>query len=180
MKQQPQGATAAKTEENPLCKECNRYHYGQCLWGTYKYFKCGGDGHKAKECPKLREPVTGRTFVMHAKEAEPDTTLITGRISIAGVATYALLDSGATHSFIFETFVKRLEILPEDKGIVFRVTGPSGEQMLSTKMAKDMELRQQEQVVQADLIVLQCMSSILFWEWIGYHGMELRSASDGG
>ncbi|XP_042404867.1 uncharacterized protein LOC121995105 [Zingiber officinale] len=105
-KQQPQGAATSKTEEKPLCKECNRQHYGQCLWGAYKCFKCGGDGHKAKECPKLQELVNGRAFVMHAKEAESDTTLVTGRISIAGVTTYALLDSGAIHSFISEAFVK--------------------------------------------------------------------------
>ncbi|KAG6523882.1 hypothetical protein ZIOFF_013769 [Zingiber officinale] len=86
-----------------------------------------GDGHKDKEYPKLQESVIGRAFVMHAKEAEPDTTLVTSRISIVGVATYALLNSGATHSFISKVFVKRLGILPEDKGIGFKATGPSGE-----------------------------------------------------
>ncbi|XP_042387397.1 uncharacterized protein LOC121979473 [Zingiber officinale] len=141
-------------DEKPVCMECNRQHHGKCLWGTYKCFKCGGDGHKAKECPKLREPVIGRAFMMHAKEEKPDTTLITGRIFIAGVATYALLDSGDTHSFISETFVKRLGILPKDIELGFGVTMPSGEQMLSTKMVKNMELRLQKNIVRADLIVL--------------------------
>ncbi|XP_042411638.1 uncharacterized protein LOC122001116 [Zingiber officinale] len=134
-------AAAPKTEEKPLCRKYNRQHHGKCMWGTYKCFNCGEEGHKAMDCPKKKQPMIGRAFVMHAKEAEPDTTLITGRIFIAGIGTYALLDSGATHSFISETFLKRLGILPEDVDVGFRVIVPSGEQMLSTKMVKDIELR---------------------------------------
>ncbi|XP_073019374.1 uncharacterized protein [Primulina eburnea] len=86
-------------------------------------------GHKAGDCPKLKQPTTGGAYVMHAEQAEPDTTLITGRILFAGVATYALLDSGSTHFFIYESFVKQLGILPVDVQSGFRVTVPSGEQM---------------------------------------------------
>ncbi|KAG6481591.1 hypothetical protein ZIOFF_058195 [Zingiber officinale] len=97
------------------------------------------------------------------------------RISIAGVATYAFLDSGATHSFISEVVIERLGILPEDKGIGFRVTGPSGEQMLSTRIAKDMELILQEHVVQADLIVLPMpkFDIILGMDWLSQNGASI-------
>ncbi|KAG6477946.1 hypothetical protein ZIOFF_061378 [Zingiber officinale] len=141
-----QNAAAPKIEGKPLCKECNRQHYGKCMWGTYKCFICGEDGHKAKDYPKKQQPMTGRAYVMHAKEAEPDTTLITGRIFIVGVATYALLDSGATHSFVSETFLKRLKILPEVMSLGFSVTIPSGDQMISTKIVKNLELRLQKNV----------------------------------
>ncbi|XP_073019493.1 uncharacterized protein [Primulina eburnea] len=83
--------------------------------------------HKSADCPKKDAPTTGRAYVMNAEEAEEeaDTTLITGRIIIQGVATYALLDSGATHYFISETFIKRLNIIPEDMGLGFKVSIPS-------------------------------------------------------
>lgn len=43
-----------------------------------------------------------------------DDMVVAGRIFMPCVATYALLDSRATHSFISETFVKKLRILPEN------------------------------------------------------------------
>ncbi|XP_073153255.1 uncharacterized protein [Henckelia pumila] len=66
------------------------------------------------ECPEMRRPVPGRVFVMQAEEADPDTTLITGRIIVSGVATKALLDSGASHSFISEEFVLNWGIQREE------------------------------------------------------------------
>ncbi|XP_042437613.1 uncharacterized protein LOC122023536 [Zingiber officinale] len=83
-----QKAAAPNAEGKPLCKECNRQHYGKCMWGTYKCFVCGEDGHKAKDCPKKQQPVTGRAYVMHAKEAEPDTTLITGENGIDDIGDF--------------------------------------------------------------------------------------------
>ncbi|XP_075515789.1 uncharacterized protein LOC142550600 [Primulina tabacum] len=77
-----------------------------------------------------------------------------GRIYIAGVATYALRDSGATHSFIFDSFVKKIGIIPKVMDLGFRVSILSGDQMFTLQIVKRLELRLQKNMVQADLIVL--------------------------
>ncbi|XP_073273275.1 uncharacterized protein [Primulina huaijiensis] len=126
------------------------------------------EGHKAADCPKSKGPITGRAFVMHAEEAEaaPDSTLITG------VATHALLDSGATHSFISESFVKRIGITPVAMDLGFRVSIPSGDQMFTSRILRGLELRLQQKAVQADLIVLPLpeFDIILGMDWLSSHG----------
>ncbi|XP_075481149.1 uncharacterized protein LOC142521860 [Primulina tabacum] len=150
-----------KTDERPLCKECNRYHYGKCMWGTYKCFRCGGMWHKSTDCPKHKQPATGRAYVMHAEKAESKITLIT--------------DSGATHCFIYVSFVKRLRNLPEDLESRFKVTVPSGKHMVSTSMVKDVELKFQRNFVRADLIVLPMpeFDIILGMEWLTLNGAAI-------
>ncbi|XP_073019315.1 uncharacterized protein [Primulina eburnea] len=126
------------------------------------------EGHKAANCLKSKGSTTGRAYVMHTKvaEAAPDSTLI------AGVATHALIDSGATHSFISESFVKRLGIIPVDMDLDFRVSIPSGDQMFTFQIVKRLELRLQKKAVQADLIVLplQEFDIILDMDWLSSHG----------
>ncbi|XP_073290439.1 uncharacterized protein [Primulina huaijiensis] len=112
-------------------------------------------------------------YASEKAKAEPDTTLITGRIFILGVATYALLDSGATHSFIFETFVKLLKIIPEDLDL--RVSIPSGDQMAASSIVYNLELRLQNDVVRADLIVLPIpeFDIILGMDWLFSKGASI-------
>ncbi|XP_073313518.1 uncharacterized protein [Primulina huaijiensis] len=98
-------------------------------------------------------------------------------IFISDVATYALLDSRATHSFISESFVKRLGVLSEIMESRFRVTVPSGEQMLSTSMVKDVELRLQKDIVRADLIVLSMPEKLMRRDCQGFLASFI-SASD--
>ncbi|XP_073027501.1 uncharacterized protein [Primulina eburnea] len=76
----PPAPGAPRQEGGPPCQQCNKYHYGKCMWGTYKCFVCKQEGHKAADCPQNKGPTTGRAYVMHAEEAEeePDSTLITG------------------------------------------------------------------------------------------------------
>ncbi|XP_073138668.1 uncharacterized protein [Henckelia pumila] len=158
--QRPQGHHQAqrpalpKTEDKPICQTCHRPHFGKCLKEAGVCFKCKKPGHVAKDYPKLRRPVQGRVFMMQAEKADPDTTLITGRIVVAGVATRALLDSGATHSFISEAFTRKRSIECEELFGGFIVTIPSGEELSTRNMVKNLELLLQGQSVSADLIVL--------------------------
>ncbi|XP_075486235.1 uncharacterized protein LOC142525831 [Primulina tabacum] len=88
-------------------------------------------------------------------------------LASACVVTYAL--PGATHSFIFETFVKRLKFIPEDLDLGFKFSIPSGDQMVSTSIVRNLELRLQKDVVRADLIVLPILEFdiILGMDWLG-------------
>ncbi|XP_075475582.1 uncharacterized protein LOC142506476 [Primulina tabacum] len=141
------------------------------MWESFKCFICKEEGHKAIDCPKKKGSTVGRAYVMNAEEteAEPDTNLITG------IATYALLDSGVTHSFISETFVKRLKIIPNDLYLGFRVFIPSCDQMVTKSIMRNLELRLLKNAIQADLIVLPMpeFNIILGMDWISVNGASI-------
>ncbi|XP_073152911.1 uncharacterized protein [Henckelia pumila] len=157
--QRPQGQQAprpapSKAGEKPVCPKCHCAHLGQCLAGAGVCYRCKKPGHVVFDCPLRAMPTQGRVFVMKAEEADPDTMLVTGRILVAGVATRGLLDSGATHSFISEAFTRKQSIDCEDLIGGFTVTIPSGEELSTRRMVRNLELLLQGQSVVADLIVL--------------------------
>ncbi|XP_073119703.1 uncharacterized protein [Henckelia pumila] len=115
--------------------------------------QCKKPGHMVLDCPLWMMPAQGRVYVMQAEEADPDTTLITGRILVAGIATRALLESGATHSFISEAFTRKRGIECEELVGGFTVTIPSGEELSTRNIVKNLELLLQGQSASADLIV---------------------------
>ncbi|XP_075524484.1 uncharacterized protein LOC142556871 [Primulina tabacum] len=136
------------------------------------------EGHKAADYPRNKGPITGRDYVRHAEEAEadPDSTLITG------VATHALLDSGAMHSFIYESLFNRLGIIPVAMDSGFRLL-IIGDQMFTSQIVNRLELRLQKYTVHADLIELPLpeFDIILRMDWLSSHGVvidfRLRSVS---
>ncbi|XP_073118512.1 uncharacterized protein [Henckelia pumila] len=148
--ERPQGHQAQrpaplKTGEKPLCPDFKRDHHGKCLAGAGVCFWCKKPGHIASDCPQHRTPTQGKVFVMQAKEADPDNTLIIGIILAAGMATRALLYSGATHSFILEAFDLKRGIEYEELFGGFTVTIPSGEELSTRNIVKNLELLLQGQ-----------------------------------
>ncbi|XP_075515842.1 uncharacterized protein LOC142550647 [Primulina tabacum] len=93
-------------------------------------------------------------------------------ISISGVATHTLLDSGATHSFISGKFVQQLGIISVAMDSGFRVSIPSRDQMFTSQIASRLELRLQHYVVQANLIMLPLpeFDIILGMDWLYLNG----------
>ncbi|XP_073119723.1 uncharacterized protein [Henckelia pumila] len=171
--QRPQGHQAQrpaspKTGEKPFCPDCKHAHNGQCLAGAGVCYRCKKPGHVVSNCLLRKMLTQGRVYVIQAEEADPDTTLITGRILVAGVATRALLDSWVTHSFISEAFTRKRGIECEELFRGFTVTIPSGEELSTRNIVKNIELLLQGQPVSADLIVLPMpeFDLILGMDWM--------------
>ncbi|KAB5516268.1 hypothetical protein DKX38_026916 [Salix brachista] len=67
----------------------------------------------ASNCPQVQKRgpgrVPARVYTMTQEEADrKDSTVICGNVSLLGLVTYVLIDSGATHSFISKTLVESL------------------------------------------------------------------------
>ncbi|XP_073137939.1 uncharacterized protein [Henckelia pumila] len=165
-----------KTGEKPFCPKCKRAHYEKCLAGAGVCYRCKKPGHVVSDCPWRETSTQGRVFVMQAEEADPDTTLVIGRILVAGVATRALLDSGATHSFILEAFTRNRSIEYEDLTGGFTVTIPSGEELSTRRMVRNLELLLQGQPEVADLIVLPMpeFDLILGMDWMSKNAVVIN------
>ena len=64
---------------------------------------------------------------MTREEAEADPNVISGDLLISGFVALVLFDSGATHSFISENFMRKLGREPEKAEMGYSVILPSGE-----------------------------------------------------
>ncbi|XP_073119841.1 uncharacterized protein [Henckelia pumila] len=150
----------------------------ECMAGSGVCYKCKLSGHVAMNCPNARN-IPGRVYVMQAEEADPNTSLITvvcalgyflsaRKILVRGNATYALLDSEATHSFISQEFVRRVGIIPEDAVTGYDVTFPSGEILTTSSVLNGVELELQGNMIRADLVVLPMsgFDLILGMDWL--------------
>ncbi|XP_073030755.1 uncharacterized protein [Primulina eburnea] len=125
--------------------------------GITEMLKCGASDHVLKDCPQWRQPTQRRVFTMQTEEANSDMTLLTGlsgNIFIKRVATKALIVSGATYSFISETFANQLDFKSIGLDVSYSVTVPSREELSTTSVVRDIDLQLQGHLVYADLIVL--------------------------
>ncbi|KAG6492134.1 hypothetical protein ZIOFF_047084 [Zingiber officinale] len=148
-KTQAAEGTGFRVENKVRCSKCEKIHAGQCLTGTDACFMCKKSGHFARECPLLREPTKGRVFAMTQEQVDLDTAIITGMIYVANIPAHALIDSGATHSFISETYLTKLGIIPERMVAGYSVLLPSGEELHSNRMVKNCQMMMQNHMVGA-------------------------------
>ncbi|XP_073121883.1 uncharacterized protein [Henckelia pumila] len=125
--------------------------------GSDKCYHCKEPGHISRNWPKKKQ-TTGHIFVMQAEEADPDTSLIT--------------DSGATHSFISQSFIDRVGIIPEVSRTGYDITVPSSEVLFTTSMLSGLELELQRHIVRADLVVFPMpgFDLILGMDWLTVNG----------
>ena len=163
--------TAAPAPEKPKCPTCQKNHLGKCFMGTNLCFKCGKPGHYVKDCPTLQgeqKKVPGRVFAMTREEAETNPAVVSGNILIQGKLAHVLIDSGATHSFISQNFVRKLGIPSERLKDEYNVLVPSGDVLNSDQMIRACQIQIDGAVLYADLIVLEMkdFQVILGMDWL--------------
>ena len=116
-----------------------------------------------------------RVFTVTQQEAYASPDVITGMISVYDHDAYALVDPGATHSFISVPFTERhqIESQPIDGRMVVSV--PTGVTMISETIVPGSRLVIQNKDFPADLIVLGIhdFDIVLGMDWLSKHKATL-------
>ena len=116
-----------------------------------------------------------QVFSVTQQEADASPDVITGLISVYDHDAYALVDPGATHSFISVPFTERhqIESQPIDGRMVVSV--PNGDTMISERIVPGSRLVIQNKDFPVDLIVLSIhdFDIILGMDWLSKHRSTL-------
>ena len=116
-----------------------------------------------------------QVFSVTQQEADASPDVITGMISVYDHDAYALVDPGATHSFISVPFTKRhqIEFQPIDGRMVVSI--PNGDTMISERIVLGRKLVIQNKDFPTDLIVLGIhdFDIVLGMDWLSKHRATL-------
>ncbi|GAU42762.1 hypothetical protein TSUD_239250 [Trifolium subterraneum] len=98
-------------KEKEVCYNCGKegHKSRECKATTPTCYNCGEEGHKSPECKKPKK-VTGKVFALNGEGADQVDNLIRGTCFIHDTPLIAIIDTGATHSFISMDCMKRLNI----------------------------------------------------------------------
>ncbi|GAU51873.1 hypothetical protein TSUD_416580 [Trifolium subterraneum] len=98
-------------KDRDVCYSCGKegHKSKECKATTPTGFNCGEEGHKSPECKKPKK-VTGKVFALNGEGADQVDNLIRGTCFIHDTPLIAIIDTGATHSFISMDCMKRLNI----------------------------------------------------------------------
>ncbi|GAU44151.1 hypothetical protein TSUD_399730, partial [Trifolium subterraneum] len=115
-------------KDKDVCYSCGKegHKSKECKATTPTCFNCGEEGHKSPECKKPKK-VTGKVFALNGEGADQVDNLIRGTCFIHDTPLIAIIDTGATHSFISMDCMKRLNIpVYEMSGCMNNQTPASG------------------------------------------------------
>ena len=163
------------------CSKCGKQHGGfVCYKEIGACFNCGERGHFVRDCPQTKnsqaqkpdggkpKPRTqGRVFAMTNKYAQASPEVVIGIIQFHSQPIRVLIDPRATHSFISTSLLDLLGLSTSLLQFDMLVSTPIRKSFLATTVVKDDNIVIGGRELHVDLILLNYMILISYWEWIG-------------
>ena len=147
-------------------------------------FNCGELGHFVQDCPqtkdsqaqkpddgKLRPRTQGRVFAMTNKDAQASPEVVTGITQFHSQPIRALIDPGATHSFISASLADLLGLPTSLLQFYMLVSMLIGKSLLATRVIKNDNIVFRSRELHVDFILLQLhdFDIILGMDWLATH-----------
>ncbi|XP_015078461.1 uncharacterized protein LOC107022337 [Solanum pennellii] len=152
------GKGGSSPSEKPTCTKCGKKHVGECLVGTDNYFGCGKSGHKVRDCPMDKAqgkknnqsqasgpssdaPKKNCLYSLCSRGDQEDSpNVVTGILQIFSIIVYALLDPGATLSFVTPLVAMKFDVLPDILIEPFSVITPVGDSVVAKRVFRSFPL----------------------------------------
>ena len=152
----------------PLCRMCNRRHFGRCQHGSLRCYNCNEVGHLSRDCVKPKNQVQGRVYTMDARRTKADNSLIAGTCLVNERPCFVLFDCGATHSFVSTRCVKRLGLRAIPLSPPMVVTTAMDESVETPLICENCIISVDGRVFQIDLICLPLkkVDVVLGMDWL--------------
>jgi len=107
-------------------------------------------------------------FATTRQEAERTDDAVAGTLLVLQHYAFVLFDSGSTHSFVSDAFVRQACVELEPLGFELCVATPSGVSMLASSRVKHGQIQISDEILEATLIVLSMsgFDVILGMDWL--------------
>ncbi|GAU34562.1 hypothetical protein TSUD_29080 [Trifolium subterraneum] len=125
-------------KDKDVCYNCGKegHRSKECKATTPTCFNCGEEGHKSPECKKPKK-VTGKVFALNGEGADQVDNLIRGTCFIHDTPLIAIIDTGATHSFISMDCMKRLNIPVYEMSGCMNIETPASGSVISRLVCRN-------------------------------------------
>ncbi|KAK2436721.1 hypothetical protein QL285_021693 [Trifolium repens] len=173
------------------CYSCGQEgHYAnECKVTGSVCFNCQKPGHFARDCkaPKAepsanenqgtRPAARGRVYCMGTEVSGEASNAIHENCQIAGNTLTALIDTGATHSFLSMDCANRMKLIVSPLPFDLNVSTPAKDLVVNTACLHCLVMIQnREFLINLICLPLQSLEIILGMDWLSYHYVILDCA----
>ncbi|KAH0637947.1 hypothetical protein KY290_036496 [Solanum tuberosum] len=153
------------TKTYPTCPKCNKNHPGECLAAA----PTGRPTQQGNSSGTGGGQHQNRLYAPQARQDQEDfPDVVTGTLRVFDLDVYALLDPGATLSFVTPYIAVQFSVSPETLSEPFSVSTPVGDLVIARRVYRNCPVTVSQKVTSADLVELEMVEFdvILGMDWL--------------